>query len=268
MVNRNELMTAVSTAFIDETINSNTFLQPKFISNDYKKGKKVLVSIENELKNCSEFMMSVAFITEAGIQPLLQVLDELNKRGIQGKVLTTNYKNFTSPKAIEKLSSFKNIEVKMYKVQEGEPGFHTKGYIFRKEDLYRIIIGSSNLTSWALTQNREWNIEILSTHQGKMAVEILDEFEEMWESADKLEKWFESYKRIYKEQKEIAKREKIVPVKQYQLKPNYMQVAFTERLSEMRNEGKNKALLISATGERVIIVTGRRNAVNKRVSVA
>lgn len=214
MVNTNELMAAANTAFIDQAISSNAFLQPKFISNDYKKGKKVLASIESELQNCSEFMMSVAFITEAGIQPLLQILDQLNKNGIKGKVLTTNYKNFTSPKAIEKLASFKNIEVKMYHTFEGEPGFHTKGYIFRKDDIYRMIVGSSNLTAWALTKNREWNIEILSTQQGKLALEILDEFQELWEKAEGLEGWFESYKKIYKEQKKLVRMEKVVSVEQ------------------------------------------------------
>lgn len=241
-------MAAANTAFIDQAISSNAFLQPKFISNDYKKGKKVLASIESELQNCSEFMMSVAFITEAGIQPLLQILDQLNKKGIKGKVLTTNYKNFTSPKAIEKLASFKNIEVKMYHTFEGEPGFHTKGYIFRKDDIYRMIVGSSNLTAWALTKNREWNIEILSTQQGKLALEILDEFQELWEKAEGLEGWFESYKKIYKEQKKLVRMEKVVSVEQYQLKPNCMQVAFAENVSKLRKAGKNRVLLISATG--------------------
>ena len=47
-----------------------------------------------------------------------------------------------------------------------------------------------------------------------------------------------------------------------------MQVGFITNLKKILAAGEDKALLISATGERVIIVTGRRNAVNKRVSVA
>lgn len=47
MVNTNELMAAANTAFIDQAISSNAFLQPKFISNDYKKGKKVMSIIES-----------------------------------------------------------------------------------------------------------------------------------------------------------------------------------------------------------------------------
>lgn len=40
--------------------------------------------------------------------------------------------------------------------------FYTKGYIFKKEEIYRIIIGSSNITSAALIYNWEWNTKIVS----------------------------------------------------------------------------------------------------------
>ena len=39
----------------------------------------------------------------------------------------------------------KNIELRMYVTNAETGGFHTKGYIFRKEEIYRIIIGSSNM---------------------------------------------------------------------------------------------------------------------------
>ena len=38
----------------------------------------------------------------------------------------------------------------MYDVEAANNGFHTKGYIFKKEEVYRIILGSSNMTSAAL----------------------------------------------------------------------------------------------------------------------
>ncbi len=60
--------------------------------------------------------------------------------------------------------------------------FHTKGYIFENAEIYRIIIGSSNFTKAALGSNREWNIRIISTDKGEMAQEILEEFQELWNS--------------------------------------------------------------------------------------
>ena len=76
-----EVKQSLETAFIDGTINSNLAYQPEFISNDYKQGKKVLVSLEKELKKCDEFFISVAFIKLSGITPLLMILKELEKKG-------------------------------------------------------------------------------------------------------------------------------------------------------------------------------------------
>jgi HKD family nuclease len=155
-----ELRAGLETGFINSGYNSSLAYQPQFLSNNHKEGKKVLSSIEDELMSCDKFQISVAFITMGGITPLLQTLKELEKNGIPGEILTTNYLNFSEPKALEKLHGLSNITLKMYDVEKAAEGFHTKGYIFKKEEIYRIIIGSSNMTSAALTSNREWNTKV------------------------------------------------------------------------------------------------------------
>ena len=59
-----ELNKGFATAFIDYSLNSNLAYRPEFISNNYRQGRKVLVSIEEELARCDEFCISVAFITK------------------------------------------------------------------------------------------------------------------------------------------------------------------------------------------------------------
>lgn len=108
-----QLNQANQTAFIDSTIPSNLAYKPQFVSNNYKEGRKVLASIENELSNCDKFSISVAFITLGGIEPLLQTLKELERKNIPGEILTTNYLNFSEPKALEKLNELQNITLKM-----------------------------------------------------------------------------------------------------------------------------------------------------------
>ena len=163
------------TAYIDGAVVSNAAYQPQFVSNNHKEGKKVLSSIEDELLVCDQFQISVAFITLGGIEPLLQTLKNLEKKNIKGEILTTNYLNFSEPKALEKLNELRNITIRMYDVEAADEGFHTKGYIFKKEEIYRIIIGSSNMTKSALTTNREWNTKIVSSEQGQVAREKLKE---------------------------------------------------------------------------------------------
>ena len=84
------------------------------IYNDYSNAKKVLSSIESELNCCDEFIFSLAFISESGIACLLQSLKELEEKNIKGKILTSNYLFFNTPKALNKLASFKNIELKIF----------------------------------------------------------------------------------------------------------------------------------------------------------
>lgn len=145
------LRTALETAYINGATASSLAYRPQFVSNNHKEGKKVLSSVEDELLACDQFQISVAFITMSGITPLLQTLKELEKKNIPGEILTTNYLNFSEPRALKKLNELKNISLKMYDVEAAKEGFHTKGYIFKKEEIYRIIIGSSNITSAALT---------------------------------------------------------------------------------------------------------------------
>ena len=100
-----EIIKSSETGLVNSIIDSNLALVPKLIINDYTKGEKVLTEIINGLNKCKEFFISVAFITYSGLLPLLETLEKLNKNGIKGKILTTNYLNFSEPKALKKLLS-------------------------------------------------------------------------------------------------------------------------------------------------------------------
>lgn len=248
-----EMKNGFETAYINSSAASNLVYRPEFISNNYKRGKKVLSSIEDELLKCDQFQISVAFITLGGITPLLQTLRELEDRGIKGEILTTNYLTFTEPKALKKLNDFSNITLKMYNVDVTIEDFHTKGYIFKKEEIYRIIIGSSNITKTALTTNREWNTRLISTEEGEVTQNIIEEFNELWNSeyALNFDEFYEQYKekyRIIKKQRKIALGEEIPSIEKYRLEPNSMQVGFIINLKKIIESGEKKALLISATG--------------------
>ena len=232
-----EMRSGFETAFINRNINSNLAYQPEFVFNQPEEGKKVISSIEEELLRCDGFQISVAFITMGGITPLLQTLKELEEKGIPGRILTTNYLNFSEPAALKKLQELKNITLKMYDVEAAGNGFHTKGYIFRKEEIYRIIIGSSNLTGKALTCNREWNTKLISTEEGEMAYQILEEFQALWNSdyAKEFDEFYEQYRERYqviKHQKEVAKLDAIPSIEKYTLKPNSMQERFILNYSQ------------------------------------
>jgi superfamily II DNA or RNA helicase/HKD family nuclease len=248
-----KIMAGCETAYIDKNNTSNLAYKPQFISNNYQERRKVLSSIESELGKCDYFFISVAFITMSGLNPLLLILKELEKKNIPGKVLTTDYLHFSEPRALKKIAELKNIDLKMYCTEGKGEGFHTKGYIFKKDQIYRIIIGSSNITIGALTRSKEWNTKILSTEQGEYADDVVKEFNHLWDSkkavyyANCIDNYTVNYD-IIKRQKLIAKDREVPSISQYRLQPNQMQVDFVSNLKQILAVQKNKALLISSTG--------------------
>ena len=249
-----ELRSGIETAFIDADYQSNLAYKPQFVSNNYREGKKVLASIEDELLSCDEFFISVAFITDSGIKPLLQTFKTLEELGVPGRILTTDYLGFSDPDAVRKLAERENLDVRFYVTDGSSTGFHTKGYIFRKGSIYKAIVGSSNLTLGALTRNKEWNTKLVSTEKGEFTRDIISEFNELWDS-DRTkafdEEVYKEYKLrfdIAKEQKRIAKASIVPSLEAYRLEPNTIQVKFIQNLRKLREEGAERALLISATG--------------------
>ena len=256
-----QFQSGFNTAFINSNTNSNLAYRPQFIYNNNKDGQKVFSAIEDELCKCDSFTISVAFITRGGITPLLQTLKELERRGIPGRILTTDYLTFSDPVALDTLAGLSNVELRMYQTERAGNGFHTKGYIFQNKEEYRFIIGSSNLTQDALTRNMEWNTKLVSTDKGEVLTSVLKEFDKLWNSAEftkTYDEFIEDYRRKYKEkqlfdkmvaeQKKTAKNQEIPSIASYTLQPNSMQRAFIYNLLELRNKSVDKALLISATG--------------------
>ena len=247
-MNQEDIINGARTAFIDEQFSSSADFRPKLLYNN--RNNKVINSIRDELKSCDEFIISSAFITYSGIVQLLEEFKQLEQNNIKGKILTTDYLYFTEPKALRKLQQFTNLEIKLYS-QEKE-GFHTKGYIFKKDDIYRGIVGSSNLTMNALAVNKEWNVEFTSLEKGEMLSELKREFNDLWSQADSLEDALPEYEKIYKDNKSFKDIRKITDELKDQnikdLTPNIMQEDFIKNLRNLIKQGENRAILVSATG--------------------
>ena len=249
-----DISSGLDTAFINSAINSNLAYRPEFVSNDYTQGKKVSVAIERELRHCDAFYISVAFITEGGLAPLKQVLAELRDKGIPGKILTTSYLTFTEPKALKTLANLSNVEVRVYdSTDEGAVGFHTKGYVFKEEEIYRFIVGSSNMTASAFSVNKEWNTKLVSTSDGELLKQMMTEFEALWNSEHTyaVEDFIEDYEvkyKLIKEQKKNAAKEQTVDLQAYKLKPNKMQARFVNNFRNLLESNEHRGLLVSSCG--------------------
>lgn len=248
-----KLEKALQSGFINHKVMAIEQYKPRLIINDPEKGMKVLTSLISELKKCDSFYFSVAFITESGVTTLLNTLMELDEKGIQGKIIASQYQNFSEPKALKKLLLFKNIDLKIMTESTGK--MHTKGYIFKIEEEYTVIVGSSNLTQYALCENNEWNLKVTSTSKGSLIQSTLEEFDRMFEMATKVDDlWIDQYEEIYREERRVRQnvlkeiRNIKKPTYLSKIYPNGMQVKALNALSVTREEDFRKALIVSATG--------------------
>ena len=238
-----ELLNGLQTGFVDKKIVSQNDFVPKILLNDKIAGKKVLSSLINELNGCNEFWFSVAFVTASGVASLKNTLEEICNRDIKGKILVSQYLNFTQPEALRQLLKFKNIELRI----SVNTNFHAKGYLFKKNDYYNLIIGSSNLTGDALSTNKELNIKTSATENSYIINKIKEEFNNDFINSIVVdEEYINSYEELYKNSKYRTVYQK--SENGNVIRPNLMQNDALRNLINIRSNGKNKALLISATG--------------------
>ena len=238
---------SLHTGFVDKNIESDVVYRPQLLTNKLIPKEKVLSTLLQEFENCTEFNISVAFVTTSGIAVLFHSLLSLEKKNIKGKVLVSQYLNFTQPEALKKLKLFKNIELKI----STKDNSHSKGYIFKKENHYNLIVGSSNLTSSALTVNKEWNLKVSGLHSSGIVQNVLNEFNTDFAKAIPVtEEYISEYQILYDRERlfRVPSTSKNIFPNNIEIVPNLMQEEALKNLSLLRKENKNKALIISATG--------------------
>jgi superfamily II DNA or RNA helicase/HKD family nuclease/SOS-response transcriptional repressor LexA len=238
---------SIQTGFFDKSISSYSGYRPHLLTNQKQPAKKILTSIIQELDLCDRFFISVAFVTTSGIATIINKLKELEKKGVKGEILVSQYLNFTQPEALKRLSQFKNIHLKV----STSGNTHSKAYIFEKKGHYTLIVGSSNLTAQALTTNQEWNLKVTALDSSGLVDEVLSQFRADFNSSmDVTPDYIAEYEILYSKLLIRNNGELLEEFKEEttSVSPNLMQVEALKNLQKLRDEDKNKALVISATG--------------------
>jgi len=226
-------------------MNSEQISKLSLISNNINSNMQE--ELFNSIQNCKSFIFSVAFINYSGLQLLLKAINEANIKGVKGKIITSDYLNFTEPKAIRKLMEFENIETKIY-LQHTNGGFHTKAYIFEFESEYHLYIGSSNITQSALLKNIEWNVKILSKKDHPFVIDIFNQFNELWNKTNSLDDHFlNEYEKFIESLTEYKQNEEAFIYREETVRPNSMQLRAIQNLNNLRTRGEDRGLVIAAT---------------------
>ena len=216
-----------------------------------------LDKIKTCLQTCSEFYFSVSFIKKAGLVLIAPYLQAAIERGAKGKLITTTYQNFTDIESLKWFlslsSSHKNFECKLdYDCFYDEKnytkyGFHSKGYLFLFGKEAEIVIGSSNITRFALLKNIEWDLVVKSAKGKELLNVTMQEFDTLWNKTKSL-----NVELIQKYANQIdfaiERWDMDYDLSAHDIKPNYMQRKALRELNRYRAIGEGKALIVAATG--------------------
>ncbi len=223
----------------------------ELIINEKAKFINFFVVLKKELLSCKKFYFIVSFIKFSGIQLLINIFEELEKKGIEGEIITSVYLNITDVKALQILQRYKNIKVKIY--NNSSESFHTKAYLFEKEKYSTCIIGSSNLSQSALYSAEEWNVKLTNNNFFQIYDKSMKQFKLLWNSNEAIElnddfiQKYDEYKKKNIQQNTFDYK-KIINDKYNKFKPNTMQKEILEKLKITREHGQTKGLVVAATG--------------------
>ena len=243
-----QISNSLITSVIDKAHTSDELYQIQLLQNQAP-NLKIINTFEQELLHCKSFWFTSAFLTMSGLNVLHSQLDNLQRKGIRGKVLLSQYLNFTDPAALERLATFDNLEIRIDTASD----LHAKAYFFEYEDHTSMILGSSNLTANALTRNQELNLFVRALPGSKIIHDLIDKKESLFNhatvlNADYLAQYSEIYKKTRTIQKQVLDLSRNQSSKSLKIYPNKMQTAALDNLNALRKNNIRKALLISATG--------------------
>ena len=212
--------------------------------------------IKDNLRRCTSFMFSVSFIKKAGLVLLIKDIDAALARGASGKLITSTYQNFTD------VESLKSFYILMEKYDNFEChldfnsfhddgymtiGYHSKGYYFEFADRAELIVGSSNITRYALLKNIEWDLVVSDDKDADIFGQMLGEFRHKWDNTFTLDNDLIT-KYVNKLNFAIERWDMDYDRSSENVNPNYMQRKAMKELNRYRAMGIHKALIIAAAG--------------------
>ncbi|MDF2988411.1 MAG: putative helicase [Eubacterium sp.] len=215
-----------------------------------------LEKIKDNLRHCKSFSFSVSFIKKAGLILVYKDIEAAVERGCQGRIITSTYQNFTD---IESLKSFYTLMGRYPNFQchldfdcfhdtgYSTLGYHSKGYLFEFNDYRELVVGSSNITRYALLKNVEWDVAVTDSYEPGVYDQVIEEFQEKWDNTYLLDAEL-IHKYSTRLNYAIERWDMDYDLSSAKIKPNYMQKRALKELNRYRAVGVNRALTIASAG--------------------
>lgn len=218
---------------------------------------KFIDKLKRCIDTCRAFCFSVSFIKKPGLRLLAPNIEAAIARGACGQLITSTYQNFTD---VDSLQFFYDLQTRyperfscrldrecFHDFKGNTVGFHSKGYLFEFEDHNELLVGSSNITVYALLKNIEWDVSVISEEDDQTYEAAKDEFDSLWDSTLPLtlDLISEYRTRLYYS---IERWDMDYDIANAEVKPNYMQRRALKELNRVRAMGAARALVTASAG--------------------
>lgn len=204
--------------------------------------------IERDIESADSICMIVSFLKLSGVNLIYDHLKRFcSNPQHRLRIITTTYCGVTDAKAVERLASLPNTEIRIsYNTQIER--LHAKSYIFeRNSGFSTAYIGSSNLSKSAQTDGLEWNIRVTNVENPHIINAALATFDIYWNSHN-----FEDFReggieKLYKELQKVREPKLATDVlAKYTILPHQKQIL--DKLAVIREGGVLRNLIVAATG--------------------
>ena len=204
--------------------------------------------IERDIESADSICMIVSFLKLSGVNLIYDHLKRFcSNPQHRLRIITTTYCGVTDAKAVERLASLPNTEIRIsYNTQIER--LHAKSYIFeRNSGFSTAYIGSSNLSKSAQTDGLEWNIRVTNVENPHIINAALATFDIYWNSHN-----FEDFReggieKLYKELQKVREPNLATDVlAKYTILPHQKQIL--DKLAVIREGGVRRNLIVAATG--------------------
>lgn len=227
-----------------------------------KGSPSLLQEIRRELASSDSVDILVSFITVSGVRKLQDVLQQITSQGGNAgtagpriRILTTTYTGATEVRALDELAQLPGCEVRV-SLDGRRTRLHAKAWMFRRATGFgSAYIGSANLTGAALTGGLEWTVKLTQRGQSALFTRAEAHFETLWADNE-----FQRYN-----PDDPAHRQALVAAIQresggghgngisstvafFDLQPKTFQQDMLEQLEAERSHGRQRNLLVAATG--------------------